>query len=243
MSGKSFRHIPYRFASMLAASMRAGDEDTNTDNDESEDTSEDDGKNTEQDKSKSAKKSEQDDANSKRSKKAGGKGDDDSSDDEDESVKPKYTQKQFDEAFAARLNREREKQKREEKAKKGEFEELYTTTKAELETAQSDLEKLTKRAEAAEAQVHRVIDSQIKDWPSSIREMDPGKDAPIEQRTQFVEKGKKLAAELLSNKKAPDLEGGKHNGKNGKDGKDGKTVVSDYMKRQYPGPKSARKKD
>lgn len=244
MLGKSFRHIPYRFATMLVASMRAGDDDnTNEDASDEEDTSEGDGKNTDQKKRSPKDKSSgngKTDGDDNRSKKVGGKGDGDESSDEDESKERKFTQDELDRAIEKRLADERKRNERKQAEKQGKFEELYTSTKADLETAQSEIEKLTKRAEGAEAQVHRVIDSQIKDWPSSVREMDPGKDAPIEQRTAFVERGKKLAAELVASKKAPDLEGGNHNGKNGKDGS--KSVVSNYLSRTYGGPKSAQKK-
>lgn len=126
--------------------------------------------------------------------------------------------------------------KRKDKEKQGEFEGLYKdeqkaheTTKGELKTAQDQLKGLQEF-------VNGAIDTQIKDWPDSIKALDPGKDN-LQARQAWVTKATAAAEEVTKGKTAPPGEMG-----SGSQGGQGGDLLTNYLKGQtysIPGQKTA----
>lgn len=92
--------------------------------------------------------------------------------------------KQQDEAAEA----ERQAQLKE----RGEYKVLAEQHAARLKEIEPLAQSYTQLASLVSGQ----IESQIKDWPEEVRALDPGSDAPIEQRLAWIEKSRPLVAKL-----------------------------------------------
>ncbi len=102
------------------------------------------------------------------------------------------------------LKREQEKTDQANKEKQGEFEKLYNELKPKYEAAEQKAKDYDTLAE----QFHKQLDDEIKAWPASVREADPGKDEGLESRRKWVERNRKLATELAAAQKGVDGEHG-----------------------------------
>lgn len=157
----------------------------------------------------------------------------------DEGTKPKFTQAELD-AHAGRIRAE-EKRKfddalqaekdrvESEKAKEqGQFKELYEKLQAK---EAAEYKPAVALAAKLSEQLNEVIDAQIKDWPASVRNLDPGKD-DVQARSEWVKKSGKLAEEVMAGKRAPNTENGDKGGGAG----DAKAATS-YVNKKYQRPK------
>lgn len=66
-----------------------------------------------------------------------------------------------------------------------------------------ELEPVKERFTNLETLIAEQIESQIKDWPADAKLFDPGKDAPIEQRLEWMNKARKLAEKLQQKSAQP----------------------------------------
>jgi flagellar biosynthesis GTPase FlhF len=88
-----------------------------------------------------------------------------------------------------RARQEAEEAKRREK---GEWEELAKGYKSKVD----ELTPLATRYQALSDLVNAQIEAQIKDWPTEIKAFDPGKDAPVETRQEWVNKSIPIITKL-----------------------------------------------
>lgn len=96
--------------------------------------------------------------------------------------------KQKQEQLAAKALEDRLKQQ-------GEFQKLAEQHEAKVK----ELEPTVERYTALTSLVSEQIEVQIKDWPAEAKIFDPGKDAPIEQRLDWMNKAKALVDKLNAN--------------------------------------------
>ena len=80
----------------------------------------------------------------------------------------------------------------------GEFKALAEKHEARVK----ELEPVSERYGALSSLVSDQIETQIKDWPQEVKTFDPGKDAPIEHRLEWLEKSKPLIAKLADQQRA-----------------------------------------
>lgn len=97
------------------------------------------------------------------------------------------TQKKQEQAAAKALE-ERLKQQ-------GEFQKLAEQHEARVK----ELEPTVERFNSLTSLVSEQIEAQIKDWPAEAKIFDPGKDAPIESRLDWMNKAKALVDKLNAN--------------------------------------------
>lgn len=74
----------------------------------------------------------------------------------------------------------------------GEFQKLAELAEARVKELEPQLESYAKLSK----QLQQQIELDIKDWPDEIKTFDPGKDAPVEQRLEWVQKSKPLLEKL-----------------------------------------------
>ena len=74
----------------------------------------------------------------------------------------------------------------------GEFQKLAEQHEARVK----ELEPTVERYTALTSLVSEQIEAQIKDWPAEAKIFDPGKDVPIEQRLEWMNKAKALVDKL-----------------------------------------------
>jgi hypothetical protein len=74
----------------------------------------------------------------------------------------------------------------------GEFQKLAEQHEARVK----ELEPTVERYTALTSLVSEQIEAQIKDWPAEAKIFDPGKDVPIEQRLDWMNKAKALVDKL-----------------------------------------------
>jgi len=74
----------------------------------------------------------------------------------------------------------------------GQFEELAK----QHESRVKELEPIATRYSALAELVSEQIKAETKDWPASVRALDPGKDAPIEERMAWKNRAAAIVAEL-----------------------------------------------
>jgi hypothetical protein len=106
----------------------------------------------------------------------------------------KFEKKQQDEAAAAQRKKAEEQ---------GEFQRLYESEKSEREKLSQRVEQLTQY----EATINSSIDAEIKDWPASVKKMDPGTDNVL-IRMKWREDARDLARDLTNAGKAPNTQHG-----------------------------------
>ena len=103
-----------------------------------------------------------------------------------------------------------QKQAEEAEAKRrGEWESLATQREQELAT----LKPLAERASAYEKMLNQHVNDQIKDWPDTLKALDPGKDN-LEARLEWVKNASKIAAELKKQQRPVATEAGAHHNSN-----------------------------
>jgi hypothetical protein len=112
--------------------------------------------------------------------------------------------------------------------------------KGELETVvakhETTISKLTPKAEAAErlaTSINKLVDSEIKDWPAELVQLDPGTD-DAEKRMLWVEKSRDLAKRLLATGIPPNTQLGNPGGGARPSQKPGLDVTKTLNK--YKGP-------
>jgi hypothetical protein len=81
--------------------------------------------------------------------------------------------------------------------KQGEFQTLAEKREAELNTVKPQLETLQGRYDALSTLLSQQLETEIKDWPVEIKAFDPGKDAPVEARMEWVSKSRALVEKLV----------------------------------------------
>lgn len=88
----------------------------------------------------------------------------------------------------------------EEQSKKeqGEWKSLAEQYEAKVK----DLEPVASRYQELSTQLSSQIDKEIKDWPQSVRNTDPGKDVPIEQRIAWRNNAQAIIADLQGQARA-----------------------------------------
>lgn len=65
-----------------------------------------------------------------------------------------------------------------------------------------ELESVEERLKAIATQVNHQIDTDIKDWPKSVKAMDPGPDAPIDQRIAWRNSAQAIVADMQNTARA-----------------------------------------
>jgi len=81
----------------------------------------------------------------------------------------------------------------------GEFKALAEQHEAKVK----ELEPTVERYAALTSLVSDQIEAQIKDWPAEAKIFDPGKDAPIESRLDWMNKAKALVDKLQTQARQP----------------------------------------
>lgn len=61
-----------------------------------------------------------------------------------------------------------------------------------------ELEFVDERLKSISIELGKQIDAEIKDWPKSVKALDPGPDAPIEQRLAWRSSAQAIVAEMQS---------------------------------------------
>lgn len=126
----------------------------------------------------------------------------------------RFTQEEMN-ALAAKVRDEerRKLQKSSEEAKlkeQGEFQKLYEAEKTKTEELQA-------KAAAAEDYAKRInssIEAEVKDWPASLKKLDPGTE-DVSARLNWVEAAREVQKELMKTKTPPNGENGRRNPVNG----------------------------
>lgn len=130
-----------------------------------------------------------------------------------------YDQNALAEVVSSRLTDDRAKRKsdadKQALVDKEEYKKLYEAADTELKTVRVKAELADKLIETN----NKAIDTRIKDWPSEIKDMDPGSEN-IDARITWIEKAQKAVDKI--NKTGP------IDGENGKQG-DGNKKVNDLL--------------
>lgn len=125
-----------------------------------------------------------------------------------------------------------------EKVKQGEFQSLYEAEKAKREALEAEIESKYKPAAEERDQfaetLHKHIDGEIKDWHKDLKKQDPGRDKPISERMDWVERSRDLSKTLEN--KAPSMQGGDQGGGKPSD------QVNRYVQGQYAIPSNLQPK-
>lgn len=74
----------------------------------------------------------------------------------------------------------------------GEFEKLAKQHEVRLKELEPIVDRYSRLAET----IGQQIDATIKDWPKSVKALDPGKDAPVEQRLAWQASAQKIIDEM-----------------------------------------------
>ena len=101
--------------------------------------------------------------------------------------------KESREALEAKLKTEQDAEQQRLK-QQGQFEELAK----QHETRVKELEPIATRYSALAELVSEQIKAETKDWPQSVKALDPGKDAPIEERLAWKTRAQAIVAELAT---------------------------------------------
>lgn len=96
-----------------------------------------------------------------------------------------------------------EKERKESEAKRlkeaGEFKALYETSDARVK----ELEPLQGKYNRLSELMGKQLEETIKDWPAEVKTFDPGKDAGVEARMEWVNKSKPLVEKLVGSPARP----------------------------------------
>ncbi len=101
--------------------------------------------------------------------------------------------KESREALEAKLRTEQDAEQQRLK-QQGQFEELAK----QHESRVKELEPMLARYTALSELVSEQIKAETKDWPASVKALDPGKDAPIEERLAWKNRAATIVAELAT---------------------------------------------
>jgi hypothetical protein len=77
-------------------------------------------------------------------------------------------------------------------AEQGQFKELAAKHEARVK----ELEPLHGRLQSLSEQFTAQIEAEVKDWPNELKAFDPGVNAPIEQRMEWLQKSRPLLDKL-----------------------------------------------
>jgi hypothetical protein len=143
----------------------------------------------------------------------GGKGDDKSGDgkggtDDDKSGDDKgkkggektFTQAELDQVVKDRLAREAKKSEDAKKIEEGKFKELYDPLKVSFDKLETEHTTLKGKYDGLVSTLNSSIDAEIKDWPDSIKKLDPGT-ADYEARSKWRDNSRAVVEELGGKKK------------------------------------------
>lgn len=147
-----------------------------------------------------------------------------------------YDPNSLSEVVSKRLEEDRTKRKadadKEALREKEDYRKLHETSEAELQTLKPKAALADKLIESN----NRAIDERIKEWPSEITAMDPGKDN-VEARLDWVEKAAKAVKKMETG-------GGHVDGEHGKKGTDKNKIdglisnrINDQTRFAIPGQK------
>lgn len=120
-------------------------------------------------------------------------------------------------------------------AEQGKFKELAEQQATQLAALRSEAEQhtaLTQQHAALSALIASQLEEEIKDWPASVKALDPGKDAPIEQRLAWRTNAQAIVAEIQQQQhgQAP---GNRPNPEPGTTPEEQQRALLDKMKRRY----------
>ncbi len=101
--------------------------------------------------------------------------------------------KESREALEAKLKTEQDAEQQRLK-QQGQFEELAK----QHESRVKELEPMLARYTALSELVSEQIKTETKDWPASVKALDPGKDAPIEERLAWKNRAAAIVTELAT---------------------------------------------
>lgn len=87
--------------------------------------------------------------------------------------------------------------------KQGEFQTIAEQYKAELDQAKPALEGLQGKYDKLSATLNKQLEATIKDWPAEIKALDPGKDADLEKRLEWMDKAKLAVDKLVKTPARP----------------------------------------
>ena len=111
----------------------------------------------------------------------------------DDAAKDRIKLKQFEDA--ARQQEQAAREAEEARLKQqGEFKSLAEKHESRVK----ELEPIATRYTALSELVSEQIKAETKDWPASVKALDPGKDAPIEERMAWKNRAAAIVAELAS---------------------------------------------
>jgi hypothetical protein len=100
------------------------------------------------------------------------------------------------EAAQTKIEADRKAAEDERLRQQGEHQKLAEQYKAELDQAKPQLEGLQGKYDKLSDMLNKQLEATIKDWPAEIKALDPGKDADLEKRLEWMDKAK-LAVEKL----------------------------------------------
>jgi hypothetical protein len=125
-----------------------------------------------------------------------------------------FTQEEFDAKIDERMARERSKAEREAQKAKDEADQASMKEQAKWkelaeqhEAKVKELEPLTttqaERLTQFEQLIAKQLETEIKDWPKELKDLDPGKETDLLARMAWVEKSRPLAQKLAAVPPAP----------------------------------------
>lgn len=92
----------------------------------------------------------------------------------------------------AEIKRKEAEEEQKRKKQQGDFENLAKEYEAQVH----QLEPIAERYKTLAETIGQQIDATVKDWPKSVKALDPGKDAPIEQRLTWQASAQKIIDEM-----------------------------------------------
>jgi hypothetical protein len=103
----------------------------------------------------------------------------------------------------ARTDEANRKTEEERLKQAGEHQKLAEQYKAELDQAKPQLETIQGKYTKLSELMGKQVEETIKDWPAEVKAFDPGKEAGVEARMEWVGKSKALVEKLLGTPARP----------------------------------------